>query len=428
MFFHTSRGVIALDIDGTITAETHSVHPDVVKYFTSLQKQGWIFIFLTGRTFNRGYKTLEAFSFPYFLAVQNGATILEMPSRQIIDQKYLISEILPDMDRLCAEEKTDYILYTGFDHQDLCYFRPKRMTPHLLAYVQQRSVAVHENWKEVDSFEGIGVSAFASLKCFMEDQERALRLSQKIEKHLGLHAPLNRDPYNPNYSIVQATHPTATKGEALRYFVQLKTCLGPIIAAGDDHNDITMLQEADIKVVMQNAPSIVLELADVVAPPATQNGILVGLEEALKKVNAQTSHPQVTVGGLIVAPDSEILLVRSKKWSDLYSVPGGRVEWGETREEAFRREIWEETGLKLTNVRFAIVQDCIFSPEFWQRRHFVMNDFIADLSADSSKTSVALNPEAYEYCWIAPEQADSLPLHRECRVLIDWYLRNKDKK
>lgn len=133
-------------------------------------------------------------------------------------------------------------------------------------------------------------------------------------------------------------------------------------------------------------------------------------------------RPLVTVGGLIIAPDGDILLVRSKKWHHLYSLPGGKVEWGESREEAFRREIWEETHLKVINIRFAIVQDCIFSSEFWQKKHFVMNDFIADLDPSYSKDQVVLNHEAELYEWISPKTALKLSLHRECRILIEWYL------
>jgi dihydroneopterin aldolase len=140
-------------------------------------------------------------------------------------------------------------------------------------------------------------------------------------------------------------------------------------------------------------------------------------------------RPIVTVGALIVASDGDILLVRSKKWSDFYSLPGGKVEWGETREAAVRREILEETGLCcLADIKFAIVQDCIFSPLFWQKKHFVMNDFIAYLDPNCSKEAVHLNDEAYEYQWISPEQALLLPLHQECRFLIEWYLKQNEKK
>lgn len=137
-----------------------------------------------------------------------------------------------------------------------------------------------------------------------------------------------------------------------------------------------------------------------------------------------SNHPLVTVGGLIVASDGDILLVRSKKWHDLYSLPGGKVERGETREAAFVREIWEETKLKVMNVRFAIVQDCIFPTEFWREGHFVMNDFIADLDPLSTKEQVELNKEAYDYLWVSPEEALKLPLQHHCRVLVEWYLKH----
>ncbi len=136
-------------------------------------------------------------------------------------------------------------------------------------------------------------------------------------------------------------------------------------------------------------------------------------------------RPLVTVGGLVVAPDGEILLVRSEKWKNLYSLPGGKVEWGETREQAFIREVWEETGLKIHQLRFAIAQECVFSEEFWKKNHFVMNDFIADLHPSSSKNHVQLNDEAHDFLWIIPEKALRLPLHRQCRKLIEWYLDNE---
>lgn len=141
-----------------------------------------------------------------------------------------------------------------------------------------------------------------------------------------------------------------------------------------------------------------------------------------------TERPLVTVGGLIVASDGTVLLVRSKKWHDLYALPGGKVERGETRERAFIREVWEETQLKITNVRFAIIQECILSPEYWQEKHFVMNDFIADLDPSYLKEQVQLNDEAYHFVWASPQDALGLPLQCECKKLIQWYIHHLETK
>lgn len=282
MFFHSYQGIIALDIDGTITSETHSVHPDVVRYFTSLQDEGWIFMFITGRPFQWGYEVLKSFPFPYVFVVQNGALVLEMPARKVIDKKYLRSDILPLMENICLEEKTDFIVYSGFESQDWCYYRPTHLPSPLLAYLQQRVEALEEKWQPLSSFHSLPVSLFSSLKCFAQG-DQAQRLSQRIEKELSLHAPVNRDPFNPHYFVIQATHIEATKGKALEYYRHQFPSVPVVIAAGDDYNDLSMLQKANIRVVMATAPADLKQWGDIIAPPASENGIIKGLKQAIEQ-------------------------------------------------------------------------------------------------------------------------------------------------
>ncbi len=137
------------------------------------------------------------------------------------------------------------------------------------------------------------------------------------------------------------------------------------------------------------------------------------------------NYPLSTVGGLIFAADGEILLVRSKKWLGCYSLPGGKIELGETREQAFIREIKEETALTITQVCHAITQDSIFSPEFWKPNHFVMHDFTAKLAKESDKAHVILNEEADAFLWLSPQQALRLRLNRESIALLNWYQDNQ---
>jgi len=64
-------------------------------------------------------------------------------------------------------------------------------------------------------------------------------------------------------------------------------------------------------------------------------------------------RPEVAVGGVVVR-DGRLLLVRRGRGAGigLWSVPGGRVEFGETMEDAVRREVWEEVSLRATTVRY----------------------------------------------------------------------------
>ena len=126
--------------------------------------------------------------------------------------------------------------------------------------------------------------------------------------------------------------------------------------------------------------------------------------------------PVVTVGALIYDAGGQVLMVRTRKWSGLWGIPGGKVKYGETLEAAVRREIKEETDLDLTEVRFALVQDCIGSSEFYREAHFVLLNYTA---YRQSTNTVRLNDEAQEYRWVPVPEAMAMPLNHPTRVLLE---------
>ncbi len=61
-------------------------------------------------------------------------------------------------------------------------------------------------------------------------------------------------------------------------------------------------------------------------------------------------HPVTGASVVPILPNGEIVLVRRQdngKWA----LPGGMVDWGETIPSTIRRELAEETGLKLIKIR-----------------------------------------------------------------------------
>lgn len=275
------HGIIALDIDGTITAEHHATPREVIEFLGRLTQE-WHLIFITGRTFQWGHSALRGISHPYHFAVNNGALMLEMPARKIVARKYLSRSFIPGMEEVCSRQGTDFILFGGYECGDKCYYRPKRLGPVLSKFFQRRCEALEETGIPVDSFEEVPLTEFAAAKCFAETPVAA-RLSAQLEQSLGLHAPAIRDPFDNRIDVVQATHPAVSKGEAVEDFKKLIRSEGIVIAAGDDNNDRSMLAHADIKVVMATAPEDMRQNADIVAPPAKEHGIIKGLKEAVEK-------------------------------------------------------------------------------------------------------------------------------------------------
>ncbi len=68
-------------------------------------------------------------------------------------------------------------------------------------------------------------------------------------------------------------------------------------------------------------------------------------------------YPEPTVGALIVNKEGKILLTKSHKWFDKYTLPGGHIEVGETMKEAIIREVKEETG---GNIRRGVLEEEAF--------------------------------------------------------------------
>jgi len=145
-------------------------------------------------------------------------------------------------------------------------------------------------------------------------------------------------------------------------------------------------------------------------------------EPLMKKID-ESQPPLATVGALIFNGAGEVLMIRTHKWSDKWGIPGGKIKWGETSEAALRREILEETGLKISGIKFVLVQDCIHSKEFYRDAHFVLLNYTCRCAAKNPR--VVLNEEAREFQWLKLAAAKKLKLNRPTKILLDAVSQSK---
>jgi len=115
----------------------------------------------------------------------------------------------------------------------------------------------------------------------------------------------------------------------------------------------------------------------------------------------------------------EVLIVRSKKWNDKYTVPGGHIELGERAEDAITREVKEETGLDTEPVKLLIVQQAIYPKDYHKHEHFIFMDFVC--KAKSSEVRLD-GRELQSYVWVKPEEALKLDLEEYTQNFVLRYL------
>lgn len=118
-------------------------------------------------------------------------------------------------------------------------------------------------------------------------------------------------------------------------------------------------------------------------------------------------EPKVAcVGAVVHDADGRLLLVRrgTDPGRGLWSVPGGRVEPGESPEDAVVRELLEETGLRIVPVGLAGVVDRA-APD---GRVFEIRDFVAVLAAGEDPATIQPGDDAAEAGWFDPRMLDQL--------------------
>jgi len=119
----------------------------------------------------------------------------------------------------------------------------------------------------------------------------------------------------------------------------------------------------------------------------------------------QPTHPQLAVSAAIFR-DGNILLVRRARSpaKGVYSLPGGRVEFGETLHAALHREVDEETGLKIEIVDLAGWREVV--PGTSGGGHYLIMSFAARWSFGEPD----LNDELDDFRWLAPDALGDLAI------------------
>ena len=133
-------------------------------------------------------------------------------------------------------------------------------------------------------------------------------------------------------------------------------------------------------------------------------------------------RPKVGVA-VIVVKDSKVLLGKrmNSHGSGTWQFPGGHLEYGEPIEDCAKRELFEETGLSIQNIRSGPYTNDIFKTE---QKHYITLFVIADYDSGVLTVREPKKCEKWEwFSWSQLPEPKFLPIQNLIKQkfnLKDW--------
>jgi ADP-ribose pyrophosphatase YjhB (NUDIX family) len=131
--------------------------------------------------------------------------------------------------------------------------------------------------------------------------------------------------------------------------------------------------------------------------------------------------------GLYVVKDGKVLLVRrgNEPGRGKWSLPGGRIRFGERSEEAALREMREETGLEVRLRRVVDVVDVFWRSERGELlEHFVIVDFEAEVIGGELRPA----DDALDARWFSPEELKGLEMTESTRRFLEEHFLGRAER
>jgi len=109
-------------------------------------------------------------------------------------------------------------------------------------------------------------------------------------------------------------------------------------------------------------------------------------------------YPQIAVGIILFNSQNEVLLIKRSKppAEGLWTLPGGKVKYSESLEQACIREMLEETGLGIKPVQLVEVVE-----QITEGFHYIIMDYLAIQTTEDEPVPAS---DAIDAQWVSLEK------------------------
>ena len=265
--------ILFSDLDGTLLDDEKRVSVEDLRSINRITKMGHRFVIATGRPIYSAKivaKELGLYREGIFIAASNGGLLFDCGSEKIISQSVVDMELVDIIFKAAAKEKLHIHTYTDTHVVSL------RKTEELEIYCKR----IKMPYKILDRIPEDLPKAPVKM-IVMSIKENSRKILEDFEKKYAPSVKGKIQSVFSNDFLLEYLPLRATKGNALRRLCELLDIpVADSIAAGDEANDISMLDAAGIAAVMQNGTDDTKSHADYVTKRSNNES---GISEIIEK-------------------------------------------------------------------------------------------------------------------------------------------------
>ncbi len=260
--------LLALDLDGTLlTPQPHKIiTPHTHDLLCQIEKLGLTIVITTGQSLPVLRHVCAELPLTSPQIIENGAVVADMKGNILYEQLIPPEHILPTLEVLRS-----FDLYRVYHTHDRVYY--DKGTPRA------------RNWYRPPVPPAIEVDDVATLypktciKVVGVGEESTLKEKRhELERIFEGKLHVTQSAFD----LLEFLHPDVSKGKALKVIVEnLGIRPEEVVAIGDSHNDIGMLQFAGLGVAMGNADDEVKEVADYITTSNAEDGVAAVIEKLI---------------------------------------------------------------------------------------------------------------------------------------------------
>ncbi|MDT8336463.1 MAG: HAD family hydrolase [Candidatus Izemoplasmatales bacterium] len=254
--------LIALDLDGTILYDFDSLSETLSDFMKEVQKQGHKIVIATGRPYRSSKFVYDRFDLDTPIINYNGGLITHPKNPDFPRVNYTVDKnVIIDI----FENNLDHIRNAFCEIRDAIYVHQEEKTIEPLLHVKGATKISYGEFKDTLDKDPNGAIIIGK-------QGRGKLIKEYIDKKYPNQILSRIWNISGEYdSIIEVFTPESNKGKALAYVAKyLGFDQSQTIAIGDGHNDIEMLEYANLGVAVRNAHPELIKVADIILEHTSQ--------------------------------------------------------------------------------------------------------------------------------------------------------------